>query len=210
MTLRRASTSVLGPGRVPLVDVAPERVLEAVGAVEDAGDQTARDLVERVEEHRLALAVHVEALLDELVVVDDVLVEGPGIFGQAERGERALLLGEVDRVHRRVADRHRRVLGIDVDRRDVQPELGLGARSRNLHRPLHLHAGRDAETGRGIQSVYTSFRSSYFAPPILRTARSLLLDRHRERQLEVARVRLSSGFCGPIRSARMVSPSRVT
>ncbi len=42
-------------------------------------------------------SVHVEALLDELVVVQDVLVQGPGVLGQAERGERALLLGQVDR-----------------------------------------------------------------------------------------------------------------
>ncbi len=45
----------LGPGGVPSVDVAPERVLEAVGAVEHAGDEPTRDLVECVEEHRLAL-----------------------------------------------------------------------------------------------------------------------------------------------------------
>ena len=77
MTLRVVEHVLIGPGRVLLVDVAPERVLEPVGAVEHAGDQPARDLVDRVEEHRLALPVHVEALLDELVVVDDVLVQAP-------------------------------------------------------------------------------------------------------------------------------------
>ena len=154
MTLRVVEHVRVGPGRVPLVDVAPERVLEAVGAVEDAGDQPARDLVDRVEEHLLALAVHVEALLDELVVVDDVLVEGPGVFGQAERRERALLLGQVDGVHRRVADRHRRVFGIDVDRGDVQPELGLGAQEQELAQTAHLHAGRDAKLDRNPVRVH--------------------------------------------------------
>ena len=58
--------------------------------------QAARHLVERVEEHRLALAVDVEALLEEVLVAQDVLVERPGVLGQAERGERALPLGQVD------------------------------------------------------------------------------------------------------------------
>ena len=116
----------------------------------------ARDLVERVQEHRLALVVHVEALPDELVVVQDALVQGPGVLGQAERGVRALLLGQVDRIHRRVADRHRRLLGVDVDRRDVEPELGLGAQSsRNLHTPPTVTPG-PARKPTLIQSVYTS------------------------------------------------------
>ena len=60
-----------------------------------------RHLVEAVEEHRLALAVDVEALLEEVLVVENVFVQPPGVLGQAERGERALPLGEIDRVDRR-------------------------------------------------------------------------------------------------------------
>ena len=132
---------LLGPGGVSRVDVAPERVLEPVGAVEDADAKPARHLVERIEEHRLALAVHVETLLDELIVVDDVLVQGPRVFGQPERGERPLLLGQVDGVNRRIAHRHRGMLGIDVDRGDIQPELGLRAQEQELAQAAHLHPG---------------------------------------------------------------------
>ncbi len=61
----------------------------------------------------------------------------------------------------------------------------------------------------GIQSVYTSLRSSYFAPSILRTARSWSLIVTTNGSLRSSG-RSSSGFCGPTRSARIVSPSRVT
>ena len=51
------------------------------------------------------------------------------------------------------------------------PNSGSVASSRNLHTPLTFMPGATRKRT-GIQSVYTSFRSSYFAPPILRTARS--------------------------------------
>ena len=137
--------ALFGPGGVAIVDVAPEGVLETVGAVEDADDQPARDLVDRVEEHRLALAVGVEALLDELVVVDDVLVQRPGVLGEAERREGPLFLRQVLREDGRISDRHRGLLGVDVDGRDVEAEFGLGVQEQELADPVHLDPRRDPE-----------------------------------------------------------------
>ena len=106
-----------------LVDVAPERVLETVGAVEYARDQPSRDLVDGVKKHLLALAVHVEALLDELIIIDDIFIQCPGVFGKPESRERTLLLGEVDRINRRVPDRHRGVFWVNIDGRHIEAEL---------------------------------------------------------------------------------------
>ena len=58
--------------------------------------QAARHLFQRIEEHHLTLAVDVQALLEEVLVAQDVLVDRPGVLGQAERGERSLPLGQVD------------------------------------------------------------------------------------------------------------------
>ena len=98
-------------------------MLKAISTVKDAGDESTGNLIDRVEEHFLALTVHIQTLLNELVVVDDVLVQGPCVFGKTECREWPLILGEVDRVDRGVADRHGRVFGIDVDWSDVQPKL---------------------------------------------------------------------------------------
>ena len=70
------------------VDVAPEHVLQAVGTIEDHHTQPPANLVQRVEEHRLALAVGVQALLQEPLVAQDVLVDRPGVLGQTECGKR--------------------------------------------------------------------------------------------------------------------------
>ncbi len=63
-------------------------------------------------------------MLEKGSVVGHTLVERPGILGQAQRRVRtADLLGQVIRVIGRMRNRHRRVLGIDADRRDVEREV---------------------------------------------------------------------------------------
>ena len=59
--------------------------LEAVGAVKHAHAEAARDLVQRVEEHRLPFPIHVEALLDELIVGEDVLTYFRGLLTESDR-----------------------------------------------------------------------------------------------------------------------------
>ena len=133
-------------GRDARLVIAPEHVLHAVGAVEHADAQAFAAPFPAVEEHRLALAVDVEALLEEMIVVEHVLVESPGVFGQPERGVRPLPLGQVDRIDRRVADRHGRLFRVDVHRRGVEVELGLGAEQAGTCRRRDLHARSHRET----------------------------------------------------------------
>ncbi len=82
---------------------------------------------------------------EELVVADDLLVERPRVLGQAQRGERTLPLGQVNRIDRRVADRHHGTLGVDVDGSHVKFEVGLGLQQQELAEPAHRHGRRDAE-----------------------------------------------------------------
>ena len=110
-------------GRMLAVEVAEEHVLQAVGAVEHADDRAVARLLERVEEHALALRVMIERLLQERLLVDHALVQRPGVLGEAERRELAQQLRQVDRVDPRPGDRQRRLARIDVDRRDVQVEV---------------------------------------------------------------------------------------
>ena len=119
------------------VEVAVEHVLHAVGGVEHGRDQALLRLRDRVEEHALALFVEAHRLIEEHLLVDHAVVERPGVLGEAERGELALLLREVDRVDLGVRDRHRRVLRIDVDRRHVQVHLGRGRDQVELRDPAH-------------------------------------------------------------------------
>ena len=71
----------------------------------------------------LPLAIDVVGLLQEDALVGDAFVERPGVLGESERRVRADPLGQVRRVVERVRHRHRRLLGIEVDRRHVQREV---------------------------------------------------------------------------------------
>ena len=98
---------VLGIGgvarsRVVVLEVAPEHVLDAIGRVEDTNQRALAQLVEGGEEHLLALAVDVVGELEKGAVVDDALVERPGVLGQPQRRELADLLGQVGGVVGRV------------------------------------------------------------------------------------------------------------
>ncbi len=132
-------------GRVALLGVAPEHVLDAVGGVEDAGDGPAPLPLEGRQEHLLALAVDVVRHLQEGAVVDDPLVERPGVLGQPERREGPDPLGEVGRVVGRVGDGHGRVLGVEVERRHVERDVLAQLREHHPADGLHLDPGRRAE-----------------------------------------------------------------
>ena len=110
------------------VVIAPKHVLHPVGAVEHAHAQSLADFVEAIEKHRLAFPIGVEALLQEMIVLQHVFVQAPGVFGQTERCIWTLPLRQINRIDLGIADRHRRMLRIDVHRRGVQFEFRLGAR----------------------------------------------------------------------------------
>ena len=183
------------------VEIAPEHVLHAVGAVEDADAQALRHLVQAVEEHRLALAIDVQALPQEVLVVEDVLVQAPGVFRQAQRGERPLPIGQIDRIDRRVADRQRRVFRIDVHGRDVKLEFGLGAQQQEAADAGNVHARHRRESGRGPSRCTRPAQISSVEPLIFSAARSGVLDRDRERRLQRAEVLVAADWSGPSSAA---------
>ena len=110
-------------GRMRRVDVAPEHVLDAVGRIEDAYERATVEPIECRVQHRLALAVDVIRLPQERRIVGDAFVEGPGVFGQSQRREGSDAGSQVARVVRRMRDRHRRALGVEVDGRQVEREV---------------------------------------------------------------------------------------
>ena len=69
---------------------------------EDADDRAPAGLVERVEEHLLALLVNQIRLIQEGILVDDPLVERRCIFRQSERRVASLRLRQVDGVGERM------------------------------------------------------------------------------------------------------------
>ncbi len=133
--------------RVVLLEVAEEHVLQAVGDVEDADHRAALDLLQRVEEHRLALGMHQVGLVEERLLVQHALVQPPGVLGQPERRVAPQQLGQVDRVGEGVRDRQRRLVGVDVDRRHVQPEVRRGLEQVEAHDAAHA----DTQPGLELQ-----------------------------------------------------------
>src|SRR4029079_13985279 len=91
--------------------------------VEHDGHEALARLVERIPELLLALLEEDRGLRQERFFVDHALVERPRVLRETQRAERAEQLREVDRVDERMADRQRRLLGIDVDRRRVDLEV---------------------------------------------------------------------------------------
>ena len=109
--------------RVPRVEVPPEHVLDAIGRVEHAHERCRRaaDRAPRRTSPRARGRCRRSAAGTSFV--GDAFVERPGVLGQAERRVRADALREIRRVVRRVRDRHRRLLRIEVDRRHVEREV---------------------------------------------------------------------------------------
>src|SRR5205823_14976476 len=69
-------------GWMIVFQVAPEHVLYAVGGVEDAGAEALLGFFQGVEQPALAVVVVGVALGEERVIVKDLLVERPGVFGK--------------------------------------------------------------------------------------------------------------------------------
>ncbi len=65
-------------------EIAPEHVLDPVGAVEDADDGATALPLERGKEHRLALTIDVIRLLEKRRVARDRFIERPRVFGETE------------------------------------------------------------------------------------------------------------------------------
>ena len=78
-----------------IVDLPPECVLDTVQGVEHADTEAVGCLVERVKEHGLSFCVNVSDLLDECLIRQNVLIQGPGVFRQTQRGIGRLLFGQI-------------------------------------------------------------------------------------------------------------------
>jgi len=92
-------------------EVAVEHVLHPVGGVEHHRHDPLAGLADAVEEQRLALVVNQPRLLEEPLLVEHPLVQGPGVLGEPERREAAEQLRQVGGVVGGVGDRQRRPLG---------------------------------------------------------------------------------------------------
>ena len=192
------------PRRMLLVEIPPKHVLHAIGAVEDADAQPLRHLFQPVEEHRFALAIDVGALLDEMIVGEHLFAEAPSIFREAQCGERTLALGQIDRIDGRIADGHRRMLGIDVDRRRVEIEIRRGAEEHESAHAMDVCSNAGAECDGNPIGIL-------IATQFVRRAVDLQLravereNRHCERQPQRAELRLCR-----MRGAEQVGINRIT
>ena len=89
-------------------------------------------------------------LLDVLLVVEDAVVEGLGVAGQALGPERADVAGDLGAEALRVGHRGGLVLGVDVDRRGVELEVGAHLLDEEAH-----DAGTDPIIGSRSNSTLT-------------------------------------------------------
>ena len=122
--LRTLIARHIARGRMIVVEVAPEHVLHAVGGVEDAGAQALLRFLERVEQHALAIVVIGVALREEGVVVENMFVQGPGVFGEAERRVGPEEFRQINGIRDGMRDGQIGLAGIDVHRRHVDFDFG--------------------------------------------------------------------------------------
>ena len=101
-------------------------MLHAVGAVEDADQEPLAGPVQGVEEHPLALLVQGARLLQEGLLVDDPGVEGLRVLGQAEGTVLPQAPAQAGGVRGRMGEGQAGTVGIDLDRREVEPQGGRG------------------------------------------------------------------------------------
>ena len=73
-----------------------------------------------LKKHRFALFADRVGLLEETLFVDDALVKRPGVLRQSQRGVDPQQLGQVGRIVAGLGNRESGILGIDVDRREVE------------------------------------------------------------------------------------------
>ena len=120
----------------------PEHVADAIARVKYTCHQALVRFLDRIPQLRFALIAVDPRLLEEGLLINHTLVQRPRVFGKAQRRERSERLCQVDRVHERMRDGHRRRIRIDVDRRRVDPDViaipGLDAEA---HDALHAIEG---------------------------------------------------------------------
>ena len=188
--------------RVTVLHVPPEHVLDAVGRVEDAGEGTAAQALERGEEHLLPLAVDVIGLLEEGRVVRHALVERGGVLREPQRGEVANPFRQVGRVVRGMGDRHRRLLGIDVDCRQVERRVLAGLRQHHPGQAVDLDARRGAELETHPVRELSPLEFDRLARHRHRRGLGLAVDLHRHRHPERRRrIAQEKAVLGPIDDA---------
>ena len=104
--------------------VAVEHVLNAVRGVEDTDGQAPFHAAQGVEEHAFAFIVNGPGLCEKGGFADGAGVQGPGVFGQAERGEGIVQLAKINGIVRGMRNRHRRSFGIKMDGGDIEAKMG--------------------------------------------------------------------------------------
>src|SRR3989454_11024633 len=84
----------------PVWQIAPEHVLDAIGYIEHADARSPRGFLEGVEKHAFALLLYQVALLEERLVIQEAVVQRPGVLCQAEGGIQPCELGQVNQIGR--------------------------------------------------------------------------------------------------------------
>ena len=132
----------------------PEQVVDAVGSVEQAEEESLVEAVQLVEHHRFALPKHLLALVQKRGLVDPAVDQPVMVLGHSGRVKRSHGVGQLPGVIGRRTDRKQRGVGVVVDRRGIQLEGRFGpnqmephhAANRLQHPELELHAQPIAPT----------------------------------------------------------------
>ena len=189
-------------GRVAVLHVAPEHVLDAVGGVEDAGQTPPPQALQSGEEHLLPLTVDVVRLLEEGRIVRHALVERGRVLRQTQSGEVADPFRQVGRVVRRMRDRHRRLLGVDVDGRQVERGVLTGFGQHHPGQAVDLDSGRGAELETHPVGERSPHKFDRLARHRHRRGPGLAVDPYRHRHAERRRrVALQEAVLGPLDQA---------
>ena len=122
-------------GRVIGLGKPPEQVLDSVRRVEQAVEESLLECLQLVEHHRLALAPDDLALIEVCLLGDALVVQSRVVFDHAGRVIKTDALGKLRGVLGGIADREKRRLRVEVDRRGIQGKLGLTALEIKPHHP---------------------------------------------------------------------------
>ena len=112
--------------RVLRIDVVPHHVLHPVGELEVVHVDVPVVLEQAGEDLLLLGDREVDVLVEDLVV-DRAALDRPGVDHPADRLEEAEARGELARegARRRDVEDRRQVRGVELDRREIDPHLGL-------------------------------------------------------------------------------------
>ncbi len=127
------------------IDQPPEHVLHLVGRLEHRHEEIGVHGIQRIQHQRALTVEGVVQVLQEHFLVDLLLVQGPCVLGPAERLVEAQLPRQLRAVGGRAGDRDRRTARIEVDRREVDPHLGIRLHHVEAGDPVHRNHGRDVE-----------------------------------------------------------------